>query len=35
MQCDPGGCLIELCIQLGVVMVGKQALNNFQELMLP
>lgn len=34
-ECDPAGCLIELCIQLGIIMVGKQALNNFKELMLP
>ncbi|KAI0208292.1 Anoctamin-4 [Lamellibrachia satsuma] len=34
-ECDPAGCLIELCIQLGVVMVGKQTFNNFKELFLP
>ncbi|KAK3097463.1 hypothetical protein FSP39_009845, partial [Pinctada imbricata] len=34
-QCDPAGCLIELCIQLGIVMVGKQAFNNFKEVILP
>ncbi|XP_014662739.1 PREDICTED: anoctamin-4-like isoform X2 [Priapulus caudatus] len=34
-QCDPAGCLIELCIQLGIIMVGKQFLNNFMELGLP
>ncbi|CAG0886852.1 unnamed protein product [Darwinula stevensoni] len=33
--CDPAGCLFELCIQLCIIMVGKQALNNFQELALP
>ncbi|XP_036367220.1 anoctamin-4 isoform X2 [Octopus sinensis] len=34
-ECNPSGCLVELCIQLGVVMVGKQAFNNFVELLLP
>lgn len=34
-ECDPSGCLIELCIQLAVVMVGKQAFNNFKEIILP
>ncbi|CAG0886851.1 unnamed protein product [Darwinula stevensoni] len=33
--CDPAGCLFELCIQLCIIMVGKQALNNFKELALP
>ena len=33
--CDPSGCLYELCIQLGIIMVGKQALNNFVEILLP
>ncbi|CAC5402858.1 ANO4 [Mytilus coruscus] len=34
-ECDPAGCLIEVCIQLGIIMVGKQALNNFKEILLP
>lgn len=33
--CDPAGCLYELCIQLGIIMVGKQAFNNFIELLMP
>ncbi|CAG0920337.1 unnamed protein product [Notodromas monacha] len=33
--CDPAGCLFELCIQLAIIMIGKQALNNFTEVMLP
>ncbi|XP_059479818.1 anoctamin-4-like [Neocloeon triangulifer] len=33
--CDPAGCLSELCIQLAIIMVGKQGLNNFVELLLP
>lgn len=31
-QCELGGCLFEVCIQLAVVMVGKQILNNITEL---
>ncbi|CAF1501055.1 unnamed protein product, partial [Didymodactylos carnosus] len=27
-QCDPAGCLIELCIQLIIFMIGKQLINN-------
>ncbi|XP_067675850.1 anoctamin-4-like isoform X9 [Haliotis asinina] len=34
-ECDPAGCLIELCIQLGIIMVGKQTFNNFKEVILP
>ncbi|RUS88406.1 hypothetical protein EGW08_003862 [Elysia chlorotica] len=34
-ECDPAGCLIELCIQLAIIMVGKQAINNFTEVILP
>ncbi|XP_064628203.1 anoctamin-4-like isoform X2 [Lineus longissimus] len=34
-ECDPAGCMIGLCIQLLIVMVGKQALNNAKELILP
>ncbi|XP_071112364.1 anoctamin-4-like isoform X8 [Haliotis cracherodii] len=34
-ECDPAGCLIELCIQLGVIMIGKQTFNNFKEVVLP
>ncbi|KAL5010642.1 hypothetical protein ScPMuIL_012947 [Solemya velum] len=34
-ECDPAGCLIELCLQLAIIMVGKQAFNNFKELILP
>ncbi|GFO42122.1 anoctamin [Plakobranchus ocellatus] len=34
-ECDPAGCLIELCIQLAIIMVGKQAINNFTEIILP
>nr|XP_022287595.1 anoctamin-4-like isoform X1 [Crassostrea virginica] len=34
-ECDPSGCLIELCIQLGIVMVGKQIINNITEILIP
>lgn len=34
-MCDPTGCLPELCIQLVVIMVGKQMLNNFIEIAWP
>ncbi|KAJ8707661.1 hypothetical protein PYW07_011338 [Mythimna separata] len=30
--CDPAGCLSELCIQLAIVMIGKQFFCNFVEL---
>lgn len=33
--CDQSGCLIELCIQLAIIMVGKQILNNVQEVLYP
>ncbi|XP_065175071.1 anoctamin-7-like [Sycon ciliatum] len=34
-ECGAGGCLIELTIQLAIIMVGKQAFNNFMEVVLP
>ncbi|KAK6169999.1 hypothetical protein SNE40_018498 [Patella caerulea] len=35
-ECEPGGCLIELCIQLAIIMVGKQLIqNNFIEIVIP
>ncbi|XP_073997753.1 anoctamin-4-like isoform X3 [Rhodnius prolixus] len=33
--CDPAGCLFELCIQLAIIMVGKQFFYNFVELGYP
>ncbi|XP_050300119.1 anoctamin-4 isoform X2 [Anthonomus grandis grandis] len=33
--CDPAGCLSELCIQLAIIMIGKQILNNFVEIFNP
>merc|ERR1719336_400732 len=34
-ECGAGGCLIELAQQLGVIMVGKQCINNAQEIIIP
>ena len=34
-QCNNGGCLIELAQQLAVIMIGKQVINNAQEILLP
>lgn len=34
-ECSPGGCLMELCIQLVIIMVGKQALNAALEMLIP
>nr|XP_022909053.1 anoctamin-4 isoform X2 [Onthophagus taurus] len=35
LQCGPGGCLLELCIQLAIIMVGKQAMNTALEMLFP
>ncbi|XP_062862580.1 anoctamin-2b [Trichomycterus rosablanca] len=35
-ECAPGGCLIELCIQLSIIMLGKQLIqNNVFEIGVP
>ncbi|KAJ8314467.1 hypothetical protein KUTeg_006617 [Tegillarca granosa] len=35
-ECEAGGCLIELCIQLAIIMTGKQLiLNNITEIIIP
>uniref|UniRef100_A0A8C4QA12 Anoctamin n=1 Tax=Eptatretus burgeri TaxID=7764 RepID=A0A8C4QA12_EPTBU len=35
-ECAPGGCLIELCIQLSFIMLGKQLIqNNIFEIGIP
>ncbi|KAE8613898.1 hypothetical protein XENTR_v10007907 [Xenopus tropicalis] len=35
-ECAPGGCLIELCIQLSIIMLGKQLIqNNLFEIAIP
>ncbi|RZF41208.1 hypothetical protein LSTR_LSTR011589 [Laodelphax striatellus] len=34
-ECNPGGCLMELCIQLGIIMVGQQTFNTILEMVLP
>ena len=33
--CDPSGCFVELCIQLGVIMVGKQLINSVSKFAIP
>jgi hypothetical protein len=35
LQCNPGGCLMELCIQLAIIMIGKQAYNTVLEMVIP
>uniref|UniRef100_A0A1I8P8X7 Anoctamin n=1 Tax=Stomoxys calcitrans TaxID=35570 RepID=A0A1I8P8X7_STOCA len=34
-ECNPGGCLMELCLQLAIIMVGKQVLNAIIENLFP
>ncbi|XP_072779367.1 anoctamin-4 isoform X3 [Taeniopygia guttata] len=34
-ECHPSGCLIDLCMQMGIIMVLKQTWNNFMELGYP
>lgn len=34
-ECSPGGCLLELSIQLAIIMVGKQFINTIVEMMMP
>ncbi|XP_042217319.1 anoctamin-7-like isoform X2 [Homarus americanus] len=34
-DCSAGGCLIELAQQLAVIMIGKQVVNNAQEILVP
>uniref|UniRef100_A0AAG5DL36 Anoctamin n=1 Tax=Anopheles atroparvus TaxID=41427 RepID=A0AAG5DL36_ANOAO len=34
-ECSPGGCLMELCIQLAIIMVGKQAIGGLTEILIP
>ncbi|XP_072935586.1 anoctamin-1 isoform X3 [Epargyreus clarus] len=34
-ECSPGGCLLELSIQLAIIMIGKQAINTIVEMMMP
>lgn len=34
-KCDNGYCLAEAFVQMATIMVGKQAINNFQELIWP
>ncbi|CAK1600273.1 unnamed protein product [Parnassius mnemosyne] len=34
-ECAPGGCLLELSIQLAIIMIGKQFINTVVEMMMP
>ncbi|XP_050308203.1 anoctamin-1-like isoform X2 [Anthonomus grandis grandis] len=34
-ECNPGGCLMELTIQLAIIMIGKQAVTSVLEMILP
>ncbi|CAL8079900.1 unnamed protein product [Calicophoron daubneyi] len=34
-ECNHGGCLIELALQLLIIMVGKQLINNCREVLIP
>ena len=34
-RCDPAGCMYELFLQLAIIMVGKQFLNQFIEILIP
>ncbi|XP_078797817.1 anoctamin-4-like isoform X6 [Oryzias latipes] len=34
-ECHPSGCLIDLCLQMGIIMVLKQTWNNVMELGYP
>lgn len=34
-ECSPGGCLMELCLQMGIIFVGKQFVMSIVEYYLP
>ncbi|XP_066944765.1 anoctamin-1 isoform X6 [Macrobrachium rosenbergii] len=34
-ECSPGGCLLELSVQLAIIMVGKQMMNTCMEMVIP
>ncbi|XP_065224675.1 anoctamin-2-like [Planococcus citri] len=34
-ECSPGGCLIEMSIQLAIIMVGQQIFNSILEILTP
>lgn len=34
-ECNPGGCMTELCIELAVFMIGKQVINAVTENVVP
>lgn len=33
--CDASGCFVDLFIQLAIIMIGKQAINNLKEIIIP
>ncbi|XP_064340276.1 anoctamin-6-like [Camelus dromedarius] len=35
LSCDPGGCLLELMMQLTIIMGGQSIWKNIQEVLLP
>lgn len=35
LQCDQAGCIIELCIQLAVILLGKQLYSILREAAFP
>ncbi|KAG5895568.1 hypothetical protein JTB14_002332 [Gonioctena quinquepunctata] len=34
-ECNPGGCLMELSVQLAIIMIGNQAMNTVMEMVVP
>lgn len=34
-ECNAGNCMFELCIQLVIIMVGKQIMNSVMEMLIP
>ncbi|XP_065083351.1 anoctamin-5 isoform X2 [Ochlerotatus camptorhynchus] len=34
-ECSAGGCLMELCIQLAIIMIGKQLISLILEILVP
>ncbi|XP_077297344.1 anoctamin-5-like isoform X2 [Arctopsyche grandis] len=34
-ECSPGGCFLELFIQLAIIMIGKQAVSSIMEILIP
>ena len=34
-ECSPGGCLVELCIQMGIIMIGNQLVASLLQIIVP